>query len=272
MATTGQSTPDVAIAGVYLEGVAKYLLHKFYGPDGPPWGTPLTQIEDLILALQRALSQHCFTLALTQQAQRLPDAGRLCPTCGQPLSFSDPRTRSANTRAGLACWQEPTAHCLDCRRDCFPQSRSLGIDLSEFSPGLLRKVISVGTRCRSFVEADDLLKELLGLSLGPKQIERLIHRIGQERVDERDALTQRFEELPLAEKFAVPPGVIPPDLGVIMTDGGRFQVRSRPQGGADAVADDPPDTPTHASADTNTNADAGPDVQDRAATGWQDGL
>lgn len=234
MATTGQSTPEVAVVGVYLEGVAKYLLHKLYGPDGPPWGTPLTQIEDLILALQRALSQHCFTLALTQQAQRLPHAGRLCPTCGQPLSFSDPRTRSANTRAGLACWQEPAAHCLDCRRDCFPQSRSLGIDLSEFSPGLLRKVISVGTRCRSFVEADDLLEELLGLALGPKQIERLIHRIGQERVDERDAFTQRFEELPLAEKFAVPPGVLPPDLGVIMTDGGRFQVRSCPQGGVGA--------------------------------------
>src|SRR5436305_8993882 len=122
MAATGQSTPDVSAVGVYLEGVAKNLLLKLYGPDGPPWGTPLSQVEDLVLALQQALSRHCFSLALTWQAQRLPDAPeacRQCPSCSQPLCSFDPQHRSANTRAGLAQWQEPAAHCPHCRRDFF---------------------------------------------------------------------------------------------------------------------------------------------------------
>jgi hypothetical protein len=251
MAATGQSTPDVATVGVYLEGVAKNLLHQFYGAGGPDWGTPLSRLEGLILALQQALAQHLFTLALTQQAKQLPsapEACRNCPSCGQPLTCSTSRPRSTNTRAGLARWAEPAARCDHCRRDFFPQSRSLGIDLSELSPGLLRKVISVGTRCRSFAEADELLQELLGLGLGPKHIERLIHRIGQERVDERDALARRFEELPLAEKFAASEKVTPPDLAVVMTDGGRLQVRSCPQQGAAA-----PDAPAAA---TNNEAAA----------------
>jgi hypothetical protein len=205
MAQTGQGSPDIAPAAVYLEGVAKNLLHRFYGPGGPPWGTPLTRLEDLILAVPAALAEHLFALALTQQAQHVadaPDAYRQCPSCGQPLTCSDTHARSTNTRAGLARWAEPAAHCDHCRRDFFPQSRSLGIDQTELSPGLLRKVISVACRCRSFAEADEVLWELSGVRLGPKQIERLVHKVGQERVDERDALVRRFDELPLADKFS----------------------------------------------------------------------
>jgi hypothetical protein len=231
MAEPGQGNPNIAVVDDYLEGVAKYLLGKLYGPGGPPWGTSLTQIEDLLLALQQALCQHCFSLALTRQAEQLPntpEACRQCPSCQQPLSCADSQPRSTQTRAGLARWTEPVGHCSHCRRDFFPQSRALGIDQAEFSPGLLRKIISVGSRCRSFAEADDLLRDLSGLDIGPKQIERLIHKIGQERIEERDAAVQRFEQLPLPERFAVPKGVTAPDLAVVMTDGGRLQIRKVP--------------------------------------------
>jgi hypothetical protein len=140
----------------------------------------------------------------------------------------------------LAQWTEPAGHCCHCRRDFFPQSRCLGIDQSEFSPALLKKVVSVGTRCRSFVEADELLLELSGLDLGAKQVERLIHKIGLERIDERDADIRRFEQLPLAEKFTLPQGVTAPDLAVVMTDGGRLQIRKAPQQAAGATAAGPP--------------------------------
>jgi hypothetical protein len=238
MAHPGQATPDVAAVDGYLKGVAKSLLEKIYGQEGPPWGTPLTRLEDLILALQQALSRHCFTLALTRQADQLPtapEASRHCPSCGHHLTVADSQSRCTTTRAGLACWQEPAAHCLFCRRDFFPQSRALGIDQAEFSPALLRQIISAGSRCRSFAEADDLLRELVGLDIGPKQVERLIHKIGQERVDERDAAVCRFEQLPLAERFLVPPGVTAPDLAVVMTDGGRLQIRSSPPEDANAA-------------------------------------
>ncbi len=72
-----------------------------------------------------------------------------------------------------------------------------------------------------------------GLDLGPKQIERTVHKIGQERVDERDEAVERFKQLPLAEKFAVPQGVTAPEVAVVMTDGGRYQMRL-PSRSADA--------------------------------------
>lgn len=66
-----------------------------------------------------------------------------------------------------------------------------------------------------------------------KQVERVTRRIGAERVAERDAAVAAFAALPLVEKFAVPAGVTPPDLAVVMDDGGRLQIRSEPE--ADAV-------------------------------------
>jgi hypothetical protein len=123
MAQRGQGRPDIAPAAVYLEGVAKNLLQRFYGADGPPWGTALTRREDLILALQAALAQHLFPLALTQHAQhraKAPEACRRCPSCGQPLTGAATRARSPKTRAGLAQGAEPAAHWDHCRRDFFP--------------------------------------------------------------------------------------------------------------------------------------------------------
>src|SRR5271156_5038320 len=99
MADQGQGSPTIAGVAVYLEGVAKYLVGKLYGAAGPTWGTSLTQLEDLILDLQQTLAEHCFTLALTQQAQQLtsgPEDHRHCPTCGQPLPCTDLQDRSTN--------------------------------------------------------------------------------------------------------------------------------------------------------------------------------
>lgn len=232
MAQTGQSTPDIACVRVYLGGVAKYLLDKLYGPAGPPWGTSLSELEDRLGAMQQQLAADFFALALTLQAQQHPHAPaefHTCPSCQQPLDCPDTQARSTRTGVGLAEWNEPEGYCSKCRRSFFPQSRSLGIEQSELAPSVLRKVISFGTRARSFAEASEALLDGPELAVKPKQIERLIHQVGQERVDERTALVERFERLPLVEKFAVPQGVTPADLAVVMVDGGRLQIRFPPE-------------------------------------------
>jgi hypothetical protein len=232
MAQTGQSTPDIACVRVYLGGVAKYLLDKLYGPAGPPWGTSLSELEDRLGAMQQQLAADFFALALNLQAQQHPHAPaefHTCPSCQQPLNCPDTQARSTRTGVGLAEWNEPEGYCSRCRRSFFPQSRSLGIDQAELAPSVLRKVISFGTRARSFVEASEALLDGPELAVKPKQIERLIHQVGQERVDERTALVERFERLPLVEKFAVPQGVTAPDLAVVMVDGGRLQIRLPPE-------------------------------------------
>jgi hypothetical protein len=89
---------------------------------------------------------------------------------------------------------------------------------------------------RSFAEGSELLERLADLPVSTKQVERLTERIGAERVAERDAAVAAYQALPLVEKFAVPRGVTPPDLAVVMADGGRLQILDR----AAPAADPPP--------------------------------
>ena len=111
----------------YVEGVAKNLVDKLYGPDGPPWGTTLTDIEDLLLEVREVLTEQMLTLTLRRQAQaQQPQAQRLCPTCQQPLSCPDVNPRILQTRVGEAEWTEPEGYCPRCRRAFFPSGEKPG--------------------------------------------------------------------------------------------------------------------------------------------------
>jgi len=90
-----------------------------------------------------------------------------------------------------------------------------------------QKITYAGTVSRSFAEGSELLERLADLSVSAKQVERLTRRIGSERVAERDVEVAAYQAMPLVEKFAVPPGVTPPDLAVVMADGGRLQILDR---------------------------------------------
>jgi hypothetical protein len=98
-----------------------------------------------------------------------------------------------------------------------------------------QKVVYAGTVARSFAEASDLLQRLADLPVASKPVERLTRRIGAERVAERDARTTDFTALPLPEKFTVPPDVAPPDVAVVMVDGGRMQIFERCAAAVSAV-------------------------------------
>ena len=107
-----------------------------------------------------------------------------------------------------------------------------------------QKITYAGTVSRSFAEGSELLGRLADLPVSAKQVERVTRRIGAERVAERDAAVAAYQALPLVEKFAVPAGVAPPDLAVVMADGGRLQILDR---AAPPTADAPP--PAAAAAD-----------------------
>lgn len=109
----------------------------------------------------------------------------------------------------------------------FPQSKSLGIDQSEASPALQQKITYAGTVSRSFAEGSELLQRLADCAVSAKQVERLTRRLGAERVAQRDTEMARYQALPLVEKCAAPAGVAPPDLAVVMADGGRLQILDR---------------------------------------------
>jgi hypothetical protein len=82
------------------------------------------------------------------------------------------------------------------------------------------------------------MRELAELPVTAKQVERVSERIGQERVAERDAQVTAYQALPLAERFTAPAGVTPPELAVVMVDGGRLQILD----GAESATEDAPAT------------------------------
>jgi hypothetical protein len=129
MARAKQRTPQVEEVRPYVEGVAKNLIDKLYGPDGPAWGTKLTEIEDLFLALRELLSEKMLADALARQATahtQGPAAYRTCPGCRQPLVCPDRNERVVQTRAGAAKWAEPEGYCNRCRRSFFPSVQEPG--------------------------------------------------------------------------------------------------------------------------------------------------
>src|SRR5579859_7560927 len=89
MARPKKRTPQVEQVRPYVEGVAKNLVDKLYGPDGPAWGTKLTEIEDLLLEIRQVLTERMLDDALARQAAahgQAPAPARVCPGCGQPLA------------------------------------------------------------------------------------------------------------------------------------------------------------------------------------------
>jgi len=120
MARRKPQSPKVQAVHAYLEGVAKNLADKLYGPDGPPWGTTLTDIEDVLLELRAVLTEEMLAQLLARQATATLPAATVCPGCQLPLPCPDTNPRIVQTRVGEAEWSEPEGYCRTCRQAFFP--------------------------------------------------------------------------------------------------------------------------------------------------------
>jgi hypothetical protein len=128
MASSKKRTPKVEELRPYVEGVAKNLVAKLYGPQGPAWGTQLTEIEDVLLEIRELLTEKMLDLTLAQQAAATerPASYRTCPGCRAPLPCPATNPRLLQTRAGEAQWPEPEGYCGRCRRAFFPSVQEPG--------------------------------------------------------------------------------------------------------------------------------------------------
>jgi hypothetical protein len=115
----------------YLEGVAKSLVDRLYGDQGPAWGTTLSAIEDTIKAVRQVLSEKMLDEALQRQANTVaerPADFQCCPKCGKEVERDPDRDdfRIHQTDVGEAEWREPATYCRPCRRSFFPSDPELG--------------------------------------------------------------------------------------------------------------------------------------------------
>jgi len=127
MARTKVARPEVEAHKVYLEGMAKNLVEKLFGPEGPPWGTTFEDLEELVVQLGQKVSRELLRQALQKQATgTVPPTAQRCPTCHHESEPDDPEPRIVATRVGDAEWSEPHRYCRPCRRSFFPSVPKLG--------------------------------------------------------------------------------------------------------------------------------------------------
>jgi hypothetical protein len=126
-AKTVEST--VADLDTYIEGVAKSIADRVWGAKGPAWGTKLTEVEEIAVAVRESLSKKVLEQAAKRQAatsdERLEEF-RDCPQCGGATRKDEPEPRIVMTRGGEIEWQEPKEHCPRCRRAFFPSVQRIG--------------------------------------------------------------------------------------------------------------------------------------------------
>lgn len=110
----------------------------------------------------------------------------------------------------------------------FPLTHLIGVEPdSQFSPCLAPKVIhAASASTASFAEASSNLKALAEVDVSAKRIERLVTRIGKERIAEVQQQATEYHDLPIPLRTESPVDVTP-ELVCVQVDGGRLQVRDR---------------------------------------------
>src|ERR1700719_1022992 len=105
MATQEKSPQQVEKCRCLLQGFAKNLADRLYGPSGPAWGTSFSDIERTAGLLARTLQKYFLDLALSRQAASFLSAKTPfeCPRCGRDtLAVEDPEPRILHTPSGDA--------------------------------------------------------------------------------------------------------------------------------------------------------------------------
>jgi hypothetical protein len=101
-----------------------------------------------------------------------------CP-CGGPARYAGRRDKTFESVLGLLTLERAYYHCGSCGAGFYPRDRALGLEGGTLTPGVLRMVGTVGAMV-SFAEGEELLRELAGVEVSAKHVERAAEALGRE--------------------------------------------------------------------------------------------
>jgi hypothetical protein len=99
-----------------------------------------------------------------------------------------------------------------------PLREPLGFDARELTPVLVQRMTRTAAETRSFARAALVMDEAVGVPVSAKTIERVVHDVGRELAERRDAD-------PRSDNALAPRCESPPPLAVVECDGGRIRTR-----------------------------------------------
>ena len=141
------------------------------------------------------LAGRALQTALNADHSDQSEPHRTC-ACGGVARFAGRRPRTIVTVLAEIRIERAYYHCAACGQGFCPRDRALGIEDSHLSPGVLRMVGMVGASV-SFEEGAGLLRDLAGIRVPTRVVERYAERLGEEAA--------RFER----EVSEAPPGPLP---------------------------------------------------------------
>ena len=160
-------------------------------------------VEDLDLeALELAVRQHVLQLAGAAVEQRLnadtsDERGpRIRCSCGQEARYAGHRKKNFLCVLGPLRLERAYYHCASCGQGFYPRDRQLGLENSSLSPALTRMTGTVGAMV-SFQEGSALLRELAGVPVDAKQVERTAEALGKEIAEDERVHSEPLDALPL---------------------------------------------------------------------------
>ena len=108
--------------------------------------------------------------------------------CGGKARYAGRRPKTFVTALGAMTLERAWYHCARCHAGFSPRDRALGLQGGSLSPAALRMTGAAAARV-SFAESSELLRELAGLGIHPKRVERQAEGLGQEIAeDERHVI------------------------------------------------------------------------------------
>lgn len=139
----------------------------------------------------RALEQR-----LNADASDYAGAELVC-ACGRAARYVGRRAKSFVSVPGPLQLELAYYHCAVCGYGSCPRDRALGLEGDSLSPAVARMAAAVGALV-SFQEGSDLLKELAGVEVEAKQVERTAEGLGAEVAEDEQRRVEpdRREPLP----------------------------------------------------------------------------
>lgn len=138
----------------------------------------------------RALEQRLNADTRDHEGPELP-----C-SCGGSAQYRGRHAKTFQSALGPLRLERAYYHCEHCQSGFCPRDRARGLALSSLTPGVLRMTASTAALV-SFEESSGLLRELAGVEVSAKQVERVAEALGAEIVaDERHSVEKAAPPAP----------------------------------------------------------------------------
>ncbi len=112
-----------------------------------------------------------------------------CVACQKPARYAGRRDKTFETVLGEMTLGRAYYHCEACGSGFCPRDRDLGLVGTSLSPAVTRMVGLVGAMV-SFVEGSELMRELAGVAVDAKRVERTAEALGAEIADDERCVVE----------------------------------------------------------------------------------